>query len=251
VVGNDGIFCKEISVGGATKAKYQMRKLEGLPMENHASNLDLIINFDGPTLTPKLDITHTYYGLEAENIRPLFKLIEKEKHIELAKDIFSVAKTQEDLSNFSFANAEFSDYNKNTPIILKATVNAKDLNGKAGNKYLFKIGEVIGRQSEMYKKDKPRQMPIEISHAHSYLRKITVNIPEGYIIKNLDDLKMNKDHGTYGFKSEYTLNGQKLEITVNEYYKNIYWPASEIDTYREVINAAADWNKITLVIEKK
>jgi hypothetical protein len=42
-----------------------------------------------------------------------------------------------------------------------------------------------------------------------------------------------------------------LEVHIEEYYKEIYAPTSRYEDFRRVVNAAADFNKITLVLEKE
>jgi hypothetical protein len=55
----------------------------------------------------------------------------------------------------------------------------------------------------------------------------------------------------FSFVSNYTLEGQTLTVTINEYYKQLYAPLERYEDYRKVVNAAADFNKVTLVLEKK
>jgi hypothetical protein len=54
-----------------------------------------------------------------------------------------------------------------------------------------------------------------------------------------------------GFVSSYKLEGSQLVITVNEYYKYVSYPLGRFEDFRKVINASADFNKITLILEKK
>ena len=53
------------------------------------------------------------------------------------------------------------------------------------------------------------------------------------------------------FTSEYTLDGNKLSITCNEFYNIIRLPVEKYDAFRTVINAAADFNKISLILKNK
>ena len=79
--------------------------------------------------------------------------------------------------------------------------------------------------------------------------------PKGYKVKNADDIKFNiayrdQDLIPFLFKSDYIIKDNVLEITIDEYYKEIYAPLSRYEDFRKVVNAAADFNKITLVLEK-
>ena len=121
---------------------------------------------------------------------------------------------------------------------------------KAGSKYLFKIGELIGPQVEMYQEGE-RQFDIDTDFNHLYHRVLTIEAPEGFVFKNLDDLVMDfsDEEETMLFKSDYTLNGNSLEVKVTEYYGELHYPIEMFETFRSVINAAADFNKITIVVE--
>jgi hypothetical protein len=126
---------------------------------------------------------------------------------------------------------------------------------KAGNKLLVKIGMAIGPQAEMYQ-EKPRQEPINIEFGHVEERKIEFIIPAGYTISNVSDLKMDqtfKDNGelTMGFVSDYEIKGNILSIHIMEEYRKTFYPLSQFDQFRKIINTSSDFNKVVLVLEKK
>ena len=52
------------------------------------------------------------------------------------------------------------------------------------------------------------------------------------------------------FVSNYKLENDLLTVTIDEYYKKTQLPVEAYPVFQKVINAAADFNKVTLVIEK-
>jgi hypothetical protein len=54
-----------------------------------------------------------------------------------------------------------------------------------------------------------------------------------------------------GFVSNYKLEGNLLTINIDEYYKQVLQPLDIFPTFQKIINAAADFNKVTLLLEKK
>ena len=107
----------------------------------------------------------------------------------------------------------------------------------------------------MYRAEE-RTAEVENDFNRMYDRVIRLQIPKGYQVKNPDDLKLNisytdKDQVPFLFKSDYVLKDNVLEVRIEEYYKQIYAPLSRYEDFRKVVNAAADFNKITLVLEKK
>jgi hypothetical protein len=89
-------------------------------------------------------------------------------------------------------------------------------------------------------------------------RKLIVHIPEGYKVTNPEVAAMNIVHqdektkqNTMGFISSYTIEQNTMTIDINEYYDVMILPASDYASFSKVINAAADFNKLVLVLEKK
>ena len=152
-------------------------------------------------------------------------------------------------------NKEMLSGYKNLPLNIYGTIKTVDLIETAGKNILIKIGEVIGTQAQMYQENK-RKLPIILSYPHALDRTIRFTVPKGYRIKNAKDLAIHvtdknaSGTETMGFTSTYTLNGQELTINLHEFYKSIYYDINMIDVFKNVINAAADFNKVVLVLEK-
>ena len=118
------------------------------------------------------------------------------------------------------------------------------------------IGELLGGDDDMYGKDE-RILPIDIEYPHTSTRTVTVNIPEGYKLENLEKLRIRSEHNdrdngnvTASFSSDYQLRGHILVITIKESYTQLHYPVIEYDRFKQVINAAADFNKVVLVMVK-
>ena len=153
----------------------------------------------------------------------------------------------EDVKNTDFLESE-------TPLVTTGEVIGAALIEKTGKDVLFKIGDLLGPQSELYQ-EKPRQTQIDMFYAHSYKRILKLEIPAGYKLSGQEAIKMNIhfDYGgkdACGFVSDYTLENNLLMINIKEYYNTIQLPKTEFENFRKVINAAADFNKINVVLEK-
>ena len=114
------------------------------------------------------------------------------------------------------------------------------------------MGELIGEQTELYNED-PRKSRIENDYNRTFEREIKVLIPDNYEISNLDKLNFDNSvtDGTAVFKSSYTLDGNELNIKIDEYYSRIFFEIDEFEAYKKVINAAADFNKVVLYLTQK
>jgi methionine synthase II (cobalamin-independent) len=140
------------------------------------------------------------------------------------------------------------------PFIGKCTLKSSNFIEHAGDKLLFKIGMLIGPQTNLYNSNE-RKLNVEIEYLKEYNRVITFEIPEGYSVKNLNDLNLSVQpefkEGAIGFVSTYELKENQLIVKVREWYNSIIIPVSEYKSYENVINAAADFNKLVIVLEKK
>jgi hypothetical protein len=138
--------------------------------------------------------------------------------------------------------------------VLTTVLQSPKLMEKAGPKYLFKVGELIGRQVEMYQ-DEHRSLPIEVEYPHSLPRTLRIRIPDGYKVVNPEAVRIKElfnegGKDIAGFVSDYKMEGNELVVSINEFYGQTSYPISRYETFRKVINAAADFNKVVLVLQK-
>lgn len=251
----NGLFCKTTTIGNFTTAIGEVRQI---PMEDYlqtANNIEADLKLNSSLDTLRVDIKQIYTGYASAIFRASFTFSSEEEQRNFLKQLVKFGTNSENIVSSKIENQDFESYTENKPFILNAEVKASELVEKAGNKILIKIGDIIGPQVEMYQ-EKPRQFPMELDYPHILDRKIKFTIPEGYSIKNPDDLKIDHTHKengtpTMGFTSTYTLEGNTLTVHVHEQYRLTMYPISLYEEYKTIINAAADFNKIVLVLEKK
>jgi hypothetical protein len=180
------------------------------------------------------------------------------------KDFYPAEQYQTILKNIAENYSVKTEYKKLTasndgvenigkkPFVLDLTFEGKELIQMAGDKYLFSIGQIIGRQMEFYQENK-RVLPVEIDYPHFYTRKIKIILPQGATIQNLEkfnmDFKTNINNKTEAaFISNYNKKDNEIVVENTEYYNIINYPLSCFEDYKAVINAAADFNKIVVIL---
>ncbi len=250
-----GLFLKSTSIGSLKTAVGKFDDIALEPFEKNNTNMEVEVNFDADFDSVTMNSKQILSGYAAHSYRPVYVFLTKDKQDETTKDIMKSVGKSTNVVSMNVENAALINFNDNKPLTISGVVRSGALIDKAGNKLLFKIGDVIGQQEQMYQ-EKPRVLPVDMSYANAQVRNIKVNIPTGYVIKNLNDLNMNvqlKKEGMNGcgFKSSYTLNGNVLDITIREEYKDVHYELADYNDFKNVINAAADFNKIVLVMEKK
>src|SRR5450432_121143 len=251
----NGVFCKNISIGNLNTA---IAEIKQIPLEDFIKsyqNVESSLKFNSTMDTLRIDMKLLFGGYPAAQYRENFNYMTPEQSQDIVKDIVKRTTGSESIISSGLENVEFENAGTAKPFILHASVNSVNLFERAGNKILLKVGLVIGPQVEMYQ-EKVRQTQISMDFPHFEERKIEFTIPEGYIIKNPDDIKMNqtyKENGvqTMGFVSDYQLNGNLLTIHIMEDYRRTDYPISQYEDFVKIINASSDFNKIVLVLEKK
>ena len=251
----NGLFCKVTTIGSFTTA---LAEVKPIPLEDYTqsyskieSSLKLNPGFD----TLLVDMKQSYAGYEGSAYRAGYVLSTPEEQHAFLKELVKFGTNSENIVSSSIENSDFESYSDNKPFVLHASVKANELLENAGNKILVKIGEIIGPQTEMYQ-EKPRQFPMQLAFPHSLERTIELLLPEGYSVKNLQELAMHyeyraKEEVTMGFTSDYKLENNVLKVHVLEQYRQTFYPLSDYEDFKKVINASADFNKIILVLEKK
>jgi hypothetical protein len=252
--GTDGIFCKPTTIGNFTTAIAYTKQIKLESIEASQSNIETYIRLNGSLDTLLIDAKNLNSGYFSEVYRQMFNYNSSEDQQEIIKSMVKHNLGTERIISTKIENKEYEACGDNKPFILQTIVQAPSMIENAGNRLLVKVGELIGPQAEMYQ-EKKRMFPIEITFPHILSRKITMEIPTGYRIRNLDDLKINKivkegNDVIMGFESSAELKGNLITINIFEQYRKIRYSMDQYDLFKDIINAAADFNKLVLVLEK-
>ncbi|KYP16261.1 DUF3857 domain-containing protein [Flavihumibacter sp. CACIAM 22H1] len=252
-IGTNGVFCKGTTIGNFTTAIADIRPIVGEDCNWSSNNIDAKINLNFSLDSLMVHTRQSYTGYSAVFYRASFNFAPDEQQQVLIKEMAKFGTKSEKVLHSKVENKEMEQVAANKPFVLDLVVNASELVDRAGNKILVKIGEIIGQQSEMYQ-EKPRQFDIDVNYPHTLNRHIEFTIPDGYKVKNLEDINISKqvqDNNmvTMGFTSSYKLDGKLLKISIREEYCQLEYPLAQYEAFKKIINAAADFNKIILVLE--
>lgn len=250
---NKGLFIKTRIFGGMAMGVGEVNFIEIPGIESNRDFMDITVDFsqdiENPIVTEKI----SYGGYSAINMQPIKDFVDAEQYKTILKSIAENYSTQKNFKSLKAEN-DGTDYIGKKPFVLNLNFEGNDLVKKAGNTYIFSAGLIIGKQNELYQETK-RMMPVEIDYPHAYTRKIRLILPPGVTVKNLE--KLNMDYKTIingntqaAFTSQYVQSTNEITIQNEEYYKLTHYPLDSFEQYRAVINAAADFNKIVLILNK-
>ncbi len=233
---------------------YWIDSVPEVPLADHYDDLDIVVRLSEDLASAELQIERRMSGHRAMILQPYLHLLTEESRGEIAREILLNSGPNADLMQWEYENDQMQDIYDKRPLVLKGQLNSRSLMERAGKSILLKVGDLIGPQVEMYQSG-PRRLDIDVQYPHGYRRSIELLIPDGYQLKgqeSLDqELQFNDEQGRdlMGFISQSTLKDQRLIIDIHEYYRSTSMPASRFDDFRQVINAAADFNKVVLILE--
>jgi len=252
---NYSLMIKNVRLGETTAGIGDVEFIEPLSYDANEDVLNVHVNFEKDFNEMNIDIKRTLTGYNATFIQPIFQLIPDTETKTVVTELLNLSGKDVELYDFKLKNASLDSFYLK-PFIIQGSANtSSSFYDKAGNRYLFKIGEIIGEQIEMYQEEE-RKLPVENEYNRNYVRHISFEIPNGYSVRNLDDLVIDltytDENGqpAMGFQSEYKMDGNTVIVEINEFYKKLELPIDKFKEFREIINAAADFNKKVLIFEK-
>ena len=246
------LFIEPISIGAVQSALATIKKIPAVDYKLSCDNLDIEVSFTDDIQANRIKMNREFAGYDGRFVVPYFNLMTQDQKKNMVDEI--IKQTAPD-AKISVWDAKVVKSAKNSSCVLDLDFQSSHFLERAGPRILFKAGLLIGPQVEMYRDDE-RMNAIENDFNRGYEREIRIVIPNGYTIKNLNDIKMKvvfdgNENTPFIFESNYTLKDNLLTITIQEYYKELRVPLERYENFRKVINAAADFNKLTLVLEKQ
>lgn len=256
-LGQDALFVKPIDLGDKQSGLAKIRTIQKNKVDQNEDVHSVTLRILPDMQKCEIDYTRKMSNYADMNLRYSYHASNEMDAKEILEGFVKGDAEESEVEILTVNNSDLGnpeEYGK--PWEINAKLTTAYYLENAGDKVLIKVGELIGAQTEMYS-ESPRQQPIEISYAHRYVRHIVIEIPDGYQAKGLEKLNMDLQYknaaGEYsmGFTSKYKVEGNKVIIECVEYYADLDYPIEQYDDFAKVINAAADFNKISILIEKQ
>ena len=247
-----GLFIKPLYRDGEYFGNGEVWDIVGLGAEYSVTEQNITMSFNPETEDGDVEIYKKTTGYSSHNYQTLVDYIEEDEIEAFKQKIITRHFGEKEVTKLEFENLESSKY-PNEPLIVKATFPSIEFIESSANTYIIKIGELIGKQNELYGEDTTRLLPVTIGNPKIYKHNIKFNIPKGYQIKNTESLEMNINSGgedpIMGFSSKVISTENTLELNIFEFYTVGELPKEGFESYRKVVNAAADFNKLYVVLE--
>jgi hypothetical protein len=249
ILGNTGIFVND-------KLQYSFSKISQKDPDYSRVVRNLKISFEDEVEYVKINQEQEYYGHWAMTNRAFLNLAPDQSIKEFEDYLTGSGIEDKVVKAYEVKNKDMAQLEYNKAFLVNSTITSESLLEEAGDSYIFQVGKVIGTQSELYQETK-RVNPIQMQYPNRYNYAIIVTIPDGYEVEGLESLIIKKElldeegNQTCKFESNYKLDGNKLTITIEEFYKEFEYEIAEYEGFREVINAASDFNKAAILMNPK
>jgi len=247
ILGNYGMYISE-------NLEYYFSEIVQSDQNFSRINRIVDISFDEDLESVKLNQSQEYTGHWSATSRAILNL-STEQGVKEYEDYLTGSGIEDKVvESYEAMNTEMLQLEYNKPFKTKSVITSEALLEEAGDSYLFQIGMVIGTQSELYQETK-RVNPIEMQYPNQYDYAITIAIPDGYTAEGLDVLNINKNYKSVKgnklckFESSYKIEGNSIIITIQEFYKSNEYDLNRYEEFREVINAASDFNKASILLK--
>ncbi|HRZ75731.1 MAG TPA: DUF3857 domain-containing protein, partial [Bacteroidales bacterium] len=251
---NNGLFIREKKLGDMITGVGKIKYIPPSPYGRSFHDLDIKVKMSEDMGAALIELENSMGGHFGSGVHAHIPFVDEHRKEEIVKNMSAGMLKNLELDSWELIHAT-KDAIGRKPLILRLKGKDASLIQKAGDQYLFKVGELIGPQVEIYSEDK-RKTPLYSDYKRRFTRVIRFEIPEGYRVVPPEGLRMFEEYTKDGnqvllFQSEYIIEGNLLTINIQEFYDQLWFDLPEYGHYRRVVNAAADFNKLVLVMEKK
>ena len=248
-----GAFIKKVSLGDYVSGISQVKFIEGTKADESHHDMIMDVKMSDDFSSLEVDLSTVSTGYFAKGVQPYYDILEPDDIETTNEDQVTWIADGIEVNEVEVVNPGHDNLGIN-PFLLNSSFTANEFVSQAREKYLIKIGLLIGPQEEMYQETK-RRLPVDSDFRKVYHREINFEIPEGYSVSNLEAIDINNEasdeNGVYAsFKSSYKMDGNTLKIVCDERYDKIHYELEEYEDFRNIINSAADFNKIVLILEE-
>jgi hypothetical protein len=249
--GQEGLFIEPFSVGEVKSGLGSLKQIPAAEYLHNTDDLDIAVNFMENFTGNAIRIKRVFGGYNASYFSPYYHLMTEAQRLTMVEGLTKQTAPDSKLTKWTAKPLTDGPVDR---FLVDVDFVSDHFLEKAGPRILFKLGELIGPQVEMYREEH-RMTDVENEYNRGYDRIIKINIPAGYTVRNPHELKFDvtyqeNEKMPFLFQSDYTIENGLLTVMIKEYYKQLFVPLRRYEDYRKVINAAADFNKVTLVLEK-
>ncbi|PLW92866.1 MAG: hypothetical protein C0592_08690 [Marinilabiliales bacterium] len=260
LMGQQALYLKEVEVVGEGIFLPKYAEIGVTDWKLSGDSIYQNVTIDPEELTAHVNTYRSQIGYKAMPVQAFYDVISDEDEfkyedmVDYLMAFYEIEPLPFVMDSVEFENGEPEDI-LIKPFIMKGNFSGDELLEESAGHILVDVGLLIGPQAELYDSI-PRTLPVDHGYTNHYYREIRVQIPDGYKVDNPEAFTMDVRLGegassTAWFTSEYKTEGNEFVIISEEAYTEIHYSLEDYEAFRDVVNAAANFNKLRLVLVKE
>lgn len=250
----NGLFVRPVSVGDFTSAVGDIRYIKETSSDDNYDHIYVDVSLNDALDNATIQLERSFKGVSGGNFGYILESRDESQKEQLLKSLSGMDDFKPDFSNFEVLEKSKKPTASDAQFSYSCTLKTPSVLENAGNKILVQLGKLIGPQAELYQEEE-RQNDVENFFNRSYYRELVFTVPDGYKISNPEAVNFQIVQVLEGdtinaFLSDAELDNNVFKVRVNEYYNQLIVPKKDFEGFRKVVNAAADFNKVVLLLEK-
>lgn len=251
---NQGIMLDIFSTGGISSATPKVVNINPLPYNISYDSLNVVLSIEPTDKKITGSEERTFGGYLAAPLQYNMKHFEIEDEEQFLQEALGFDNENVNISGEKYFNNKPEDI-AIRPLKITGRFSTADFATYNTNSIELTVGTFIGKQSKIEDKT-PRVQPADLHYKHYFSRTITINIPDGYKLSEqysklntaIYDTE-NEQNANAAFIVKTELQGNKLIIHCDEYYKQLHYDLADYPNIKRVWDASSDFNnqKITLI----
>lgn len=250
-VPNYALFLKS-KKGTRPKTEYKVKPVKATSCYDNVDSTIIVINVNPDFTDAKINIERHLSGYKGGEYQVYYYLYADAKRKSTHDKLLDVFKDNSSYKMTSIENVDPEDAFI-TPLIIKGEVTSLyvPLFEKAGNKIIFRLGEIFGEYTDPKEVEK-KKTDFVFANPFSRSIEIIVNFPKAVKISNLDKIP-HTDKLTaledLEISCNYKIESNKLYIKQKSVYRAQRYPISVKDQMLKVFHFHTEMSKTNLIIE--
>jgi hypothetical protein len=150
----------------------------------------------------------------------------------------------------SFQLKSLGRFNNDPNLVFEVRFQTSEMVKNAGDYLIVEAGKLIGKNVDLSAREKQRDKDIFMPCPRQYEWYITILIPEGYTIENINNFNYHVENETGGFISRAMVGEKAVTIEATKYYTHNYEPLENWPAMLEFLEAANDFVQQKMVLKK-
>ncbi|RYY16088.1 MAG: DUF3857 domain-containing protein, partial [Cytophagaceae bacterium] len=170
------LFVKTVKLGTMESAVGTVHEVAPLPATASPHNMVVQVNFAPELDKATVHLRQEFGGYHGATIQTVYPLVPVEKQQELLLELQKPTVPDGKFLKTTVQNGERGLNILAKPFVVESDIESTGLLDKAGPRYLFKVGTLIGPQTELYQQE-ARQFDVENDFNRQYSRQLVVELP--------------------------------------------------------------------------